>query len=463
MPYPPNTPVNPQGDNRARSFLNYEHTGKLTKIAVANTAILSDGLALRDTGSGHTSEHLNTVALVTEGGSTAANGTKFMSQNHMWNKKGFDTLRPILSGGTKPVGGKYYTPVGRVQVDLNGNAIWGKKDPTDYYYVAKTIRYVTDKGNVFYAHGYYQETATPTPPNSYPDKPVRDPNKYKWNLPPHAWSVPLMPAYTGFMPDGYKKAGSGDRYRRGRIWWHSNDPNSKIFKQAAAGKKTTLSTDDSRRYGFQFIWNPESFTTGISVQLEATPDTKDRFLAVAGVFPGTESISFNIRVDRTNDFAAAGNLGRPSDIEHVKGTPFSNFLTAKDVKDLIPYYKRSGTFSHASKDSDVINQLIDLFQRGTIADIEYLYRAINGSGPSAGDKWVNSRGQHTADIGFLMPTLLNVDIGPLSYQGYVTSMNVTHLAFTPDMTPIRSDVTVSLNLLATAGITSDKVLGKKAN
>jgi hypothetical protein len=97
-------------------------------------------------------------------------------------------------------------------------------------------------------------------------------------------------------------------------------------------------------------------------------------------------------------------------------------------------------------------------QRGTIADIEYLYMAINGPGPgtqnalSVGNKWVNSRGIATADIGFLMPTLLNIDIGPLSYQGYVTNLQVNHISFTQEMIPIRSDLTISLNLLATVGL-----------
>jgi hypothetical protein len=102
-------------------------------------------------------------------------------------------------------------------------------------------------------------------------------------------------------------------------------------------------------------------------------------------------------------------------------------------------------------------KLIDLFQRGTIADIEYLFRAINGPGPSgAADntEWMNGRGVKTADIGWLMPTLLHVDIGPLAYEGYVTALNVNHVAFTPNMTPIRSDVTVSINLLATASLTT---------
>jgi len=115
------------------------------------------------------------------------------------------------------------------------------------------------------------------------------------------------------------------------------------------------------------------------------------------------------------------------------------------------------------KRSSVEDKLVDLFQRGTLADIEYLYKAINGAGPgstaSGGDYWKNTRGTITADIGFLMPTLLNIDVGPLSYVGYVTSMSVNHIMFTQDMIPIRSTVNISFNLLATAGLATTTIGG----
>ena len=90
--------------------------------------------------------------------------------------------------------------------------------------------------------------------------------------------------------------------------------------------------------------------------------------------------------------------------------------------------------------------------------MEYLYKAINGPGPGGGDdEWINGRGIKTSDIGYLMPTLLHVDVGPLSYDGYVTGIQVNHVAFTPSMIPIRTDVTISLNVLATSGLTQAAV------
>jgi hypothetical protein len=299
--------------------------------------------------------------------------------------------------------------------------------------------------------------------------PPENPNKYKWNLPPHKWSMPIKPSPKMFATGAKNRMRKpvSDAYRRGRIWWKANDPTVQVFssdKRGAVDKAAKLNLQDSeaRRYGFQFLWNPETFGTNVAVQMEATPNANDRFLAVAGAFPATETITFNIRIDRTNDFAcAAGATGRPTQIAKVaEGLIADNWVTKDYARRFKSFYATPTSFFAGSDVNEelFVNNIVDLLQRGTIADIEYLYMAINGPGPgtqnalSVGNKWVNSRGIATADIGFLMPTLLNIDIGPLSYQGYVTNLQVNHISFTQEMIPIRSDLTISLNLLATVGL-----------
>jgi hypothetical protein len=209
------------------------------------------------------------------------------------------------------------------------------------------------------------------------------------------------------------------------------------------------------------LWNPETITTNVAVQLEATPSVSDRLIAVAGAFPATESLTITLRLDRTNDFACiynhvgsteAGSLRAPYQVSQVTpGTTSAHFITASSLLKFTGFY-RTG-FIEDKSSSLIADKLVDLMDRGTIADIEYLYKAINGVGAGKSG-WVNARGTLTSDIGYLMPTLLNIDIGPLSYQGYVTNLSVTHIGFTKNMVPIRSDVTISLNLLATSGLNS---------
>ena len=276
----------------------------------------------------------------------------------------------------------------------------------------------------------------------------QDPSKWKWNLPPHKWSQPLLPVDLIKLGD-YKKP-PVDRYRRGRLWWKYTPP---MRLTDIAGNQSDIVTT-SRMYGFQFMWNPESWSTSVSVNMEITPTAADRFISVPAVFPATQVVSLDLRLDRTNDFAcAAANLPRPSEITVGKQlkTGYS-YLTTKDIKQFTKYYTTNGGWVIPKRQLE--EKVKDLLQRGTLADLEYLYRAINGDGVAKNKKWTNNRGIQTADIGYLTPTLLNIDIGPVAYQGYVTAINVKHTAFTPDMIPIRTDVSLQINLMATASITA---------
>jgi hypothetical protein len=276
-------------------------------------------------------------------------------------------------------------------------------------------------------------TPTPTQPDA----------DYKWNLPPHAWSMPVR-------PEAMDEVVSGDpmqdmeKYRRGRMWWYASSL-SDFYTAAGKVDKKLLS---ARKFGFQFIWNPDTYNTNVSLNMDVTPSPMDAFKGLAMALPSQQSITFTLRIDRTNDFAALrGLLGRnynSFNIPSANGgvstdTPVSVFTEAAK------YYKTS--FSKDITDQTVIaKQIKDLMELGTISDLEYLYKAVNG------DNWHNISGRRTSDIGFLSATLLRIDLGPAAYVGYVNSMNITHMAFSQDMTPIRSDVQITMNLMTSAGI-----------
>lgn len=304
---------------------------------------------------------------------------------------------------------------------------------------------------------------TGTPPPTQPDK------DYQWNLPPHKWSLPVKP--DGFNPlittvgenddrknvspyDAVNALGDMEKYRRGRMWWYAS--NQQDF--AGADGKPIKKKIAERKFGFQFLWNPDSYSTSIQLNMDVNPTPMDRFVGVAGAFPSGESISFVLRLDRTNDFAAFRGLmnrdytqlalsgvsnvaqtDRQHDsIETVNGNTTAAYSAAAE------YYNSS--FASSTPKDVLALQVKELMELGTVADIEYLYKAING------DNWHNIAGRKTSDIGFLAATLLRIDIGPLSYVGFVNSLSVNHIAFSQDMTPIRTDLTVQMNLMASAGL-----------
>lgn len=330
----------------------------------------------------------------------------------------------------------------------------GKKVLTKYKYINKQIWIPGTDGQPVYFDGYYVPTGAVTPTPTVPREPedtITDSTEgYLWNLPPHKWSRPLVASESGMITPGGTRRGSVDKYRRGRIW-SAYKANTYIV-DSKGNKIWNKDNKEGNGYGFQFLWNPESLSTSVAVTMDATPNQNDQWLGAVGLFPATEQFGISIRLDRTNDFARAGaRFGRPQKI--AKGDAYSNdFITEAQVEDLLEEYKVKDGFK-VSKEVRLSN-LKDLFQRGTLGDLEYLFRAINGKGPSANSTWVNPRGIETANIGWLQPNLVHIDIGPLSYLGWVTNITITHTMFTQDMIPIRTEVQMAFNTLATAGIGS---------
>lgn len=283
-----------------------------------------------------------------------------------------------------------------------------------------------------------------SPPPSAPKTLTTPPNalyRYQWNLPPHKWSMPVEPSDMVGNAVVNQKArklniGVSDRYRRGRLYWYARPGN----KYATSTTTNTGTDKKDPRYGFQFMWNPDTITTSVAVNLDITPTFADKFVDVAGAFPSGEALAFTVRLDRTNDFACIQG------IRTGVATPSEDTIAARFADK--QYYDLSGTFDTTGSYQDYFKDKIkELRKLGTLADIEYLYKAINGPG------WTNqATGRDSSDIGFLSPTLLRIDIGPLSYLGYVNNISVNHIAFSRSMVPIRTDVSLQFNLMATAGL-----------
>ena len=288
---------------------------------------------------------------------------------------------------------------------------------------------------------------------------------YQWNLPPHNWSLPVDPTESfggDAIVDQQKRmmtVGSSPRYRRGRIYWYSR-VGSKYINEL---KYNDGSDVNDPRYGFQFMWNPDQYTTSVAVNMDITPSWKDKFVDVVGAFPSGQYLNLTVRLDRTNDFACI------KAISNKVGSPV--FLREEGIDPRKGDYSVSGLVSYESLAKNYTgsqfyapnqsfdgltqsgrnkrNKIKDLQKLGTLADLEYLYKAINGP------NWTNqATGRKTSDIGFLSPTLLRIDLGPVSYLGYVNNMSVNHTSFSKDMIPLRTDVSLQFNLMATAGISS---------
>jgi hypothetical protein len=233
-----------------------------------------------------------------------------------------------------------------------------------------------------------------------------------------------------------------------------------MVQQTPAPTAAPAVTNYDYDWGFQFLWNPTSIQTSQQLNNNVTPSAADAFSGLAGLFNAIESISFTIVLDRVNDFACAAglnilnNLGTSPTSGSYLGFIPNNVSTA-DLTALTQYYK-DGAVSIARPDNPELftEQIQNLLKLGTMADLEYIYKMVNGSGAAAGGGadatyWTNALGKKTADVAFLRATPIAIQFGPsihnLSYVGYITSLSVNHTMFTQDMIPLHTEVSVTMN------------------
>jgi hypothetical protein len=196
------------------------------------------------------------------------------------------------------------------------------------------------------------------------------------------------------------------------------------------------------------MWNPETFSQNTAVNWGITPNQNDKLALLTGLVTSNSSINVTIRLDRTNDFACAKAIYLSKGSE--RNTAFTDFTSFSG------YYTEGQPLNSAADFSANIDSKIDdLLNRGTEADLEYLYRTINGDGYSL-------LGVDTSNISFLMPTIVRVDLGPQRLVGIIQSVDVTHLSFTREMVPIRTDVTLGIDLRTAVSLTTNNFGGTAA-
>ena len=291
---------------------------------------------------------------------------------------------------------------------------------------------------------------TPAPTG---DASVIDPSKIKFNLPPHNSSLPIDPYY---LNSKNTKTTTDHGLRRAKLWfaYDATTPLSsglgiQTNNTTATGTSPTTSsyvlTASQNYWGFQFLWNPTDIQIAVSRNQNFTPSSTDVLAGLAGLFTAMETIQFTIVIDRINDFAAAAavssSLSKPA------------ALNSADYK--------NGGFIGDIKSQDPQTMLQDLLKKGTLHDLEYLFRAINGSGngAAANKTWHNALNRETADIGFLSPNAIALQLGPdatnnLSYVGWIDSLAIKHSVFNKDMIPLHTEVQVNFNAFSKVSLTS---------
>jgi hypothetical protein len=296
------------------------------------------------------------------------------------------------------------------------------------------------------------------------------PADVEWNLPPHRASLPIQ----ADLVMGREGVRADDNLRRGRFWFYADS--QATFTQSSSTKTDkgrTASNGAKTKYGFQFLWNPQSFSTTVQLNDGMTPSSTQYWQTSLPVFPSGQQLDVEVVISRINDFASFGDLVSNKQQSAINYT-YEDLVAAKDLGRI---GRQTGAIAEAQADftsakdnlSDLLTSVAndaeikqnytyagdrwaekikDLYQRGTLADIEYIYRTVNGDG------WTRL-GQVTSDIGFLMMNLVEIEIGPNRYLGYLNSLNINHEMFTPNMVPTHSIVRLSFVLMSSAKVAQE--------
>jgi len=194
-----------------------------------------------------------------------------------------------------------------------------------------------------------------------------------------------------------------------------NDVFAGVDAASASDIATVNNFSSMNKYGFQFLYNPQSISMGVSGA--AAVDYMKYVASPVKVMPDTGAtgfINFSLVLNRMHDFQyinADGSLKNGLTIEQVYG---------------------SAATAGATEEIKQIHRL------GTMYDIEYLFKTVVGF-----EVKTQFRGT-TADLGFLIGRLVELHVGKaMRYLVVINSIDITHALFDSRMVPLSSVVNIS--------------------
>jgi len=179
---------------------------------------------------------------------------------------------------------------------------------------------------------------------------------------------------------------------------------------ANAGGMNAKTPLDPQMYGFKFLYNPKEVSMAWGVMDKMDPSYiasgSEVFNVIsAGLMSAT--ITVTILLNRVGDFSFIDTNG----LKDAAINPYPNTVDSSELK--------------------------DIYKKGTMYDIEYLFRTING--PHA--TFVSKLNGKTADRGWLRPSLVELHLGAgMRYRVRLAQFAVTHSIFNSRMVPILSSV-----------------------
>jgi hypothetical protein len=213
---------------------------------------------------------------------------------------------------------------------------------------------------------------------------------------------------------------------------------------AFANKNTfnsTATVPDNTKYGFKFLYNPNTVQMSWGAIMQTDPvfeaSGKDEFI------PGTANltssfIDFSLVLNRIQDFTYLDANG----LKNSKDNPYGSFALPQGV---------------ATQNAE----LKKIYEKGTMYDLEYLFKVMHGNGAYVTYNSVLQEGT-TADPGWLPVRPIELHLGnKLRYRVRIASLSVSHTIFNARMVPLLSTITLSCARYWDGGGAKNAVIGGK--
>jgi hypothetical protein len=232
-------------------------------------------------------------------------------------------------------------------------------------------------------------------------------------------------------------------YTDARKAWTGVTPGRGTFQMAkkyVAGTLNNLAGNsakniDNQLYGFKFLYNPISVTMNYGIQADVDPSAAARQKDETIPLQRTGGIiNFSILLNRIEDMNYLNKFGYVSEQQAKIGTPPPNLDPAQRNR---IYSANAIAVSPYGKTLSIEDQE-GIYNRGTMYDLEYLFKTING--PHATFK--SELNGTTADLGFMRMTILELHLGAnMRYYVRIADLGINHTMFNNRMVPILSTVT----------------------
>jgi hypothetical protein len=185
----------------------------------------------------------------------------------------------------------------------------------------------------------------------------------------------------------------------------------------------------TERYAYQFLYNPTTITMSYQGVLKSDPSIftagLDYFNPISSSL-SQSTIQFDLILNRMADFAYYD----PTTQQVLTG------INAQDIYPIPP---------SAAEQKEIFN-------KGTMYDLESLLRTLLGFGLKSKFVERNSADGLTADIGFIQVRPLELHLGKsLRYLVQISGITVKHIIFDHRMVPLLSSVTFSANRIPDTG------------